>query len=203
MAVFAAAKNTAKNPVLLIHGLDDTSAKFHRLQPYLRDRGWMVHAIDLFPSSGAVGLDVLAHQVSEYVEHTFAAGQPIDVVGYSMGGLIGRYYLQQLGGVDRVQRLVTVASPHQGTMTAYLRPNVGACQMRQGSAFLATLNQSVSRLSGISVTSIWTPLDLMIVPAQSSWLPVGRQVKVPVALHHWMVEDPRALRAIAAALQTM
>ncbi|MGF1512707.1 MAG: lipase family alpha/beta hydrolase [Elainellaceae cyanobacterium] len=192
---------TAQNPVLLIHGLDDTSAKFYRLRPYLRDRGWPVHCIDLKPSSGAVGIDVLAHQVSEYVRQTFGPEQPIDLVGYSMGGLVSRYYLQHLGGLGRAQRLVTVASPHNGTLTAYLRPNVGASQMRRGSPFLAHLNQSVSQLNQLCVTSIWTPLDLMIVPPQSSRLPVGRQVNVPVALHHWMVEDPLALRAIAMALR--
>ncbi len=190
-----------QNPVLLIHGLDDTSAKFYRLGSYLRDRGWSVHSLDLYPSNGSVGIDVLAHQVSRYVDENFSVEQPIDVVGYSMGGLIGRYYLQQLGAVQRVRRLVTVASPHHGTLTAYLRPNVGASQMRPGSPFLAALNETVARLNGICVTSIWTPLDLMIVPASSSQLPVGHQVQVPVALHHWMVEDPLALSAIAAALR--
>ncbi|MGB3616377.1 MAG: alpha/beta fold hydrolase [Elainellaceae cyanobacterium] len=190
-----------RNPVLLIHGIDDTSAKFYRLQPYLRDRGWVVHAIDLTPSDGSIGLDALACQVHTYIDRTFGAIQPIDIVGYSMGGIVSRYYVQQLGGIARVQRLVTVAAPHYGTLAAYLRPNIGAWQMRQDSPLLAALNQNLLQLQQIRLTSIWTPLDLLIVPAESSCLPVGRQVQVPVALHHWMVEDPAALWAIASALR--
>jgi len=197
----ASMPSVSLNPVLLIHGLDDTSAKFHRLQPYLRDRGWSVHATDLRPNDGSVGLETLAHQVCTYIDRTFDAAQPVDIVGYSMGGIVSRYYIQQLGGIHRVQRLVTVASPHYGTLAAYLRPNIGARQMRQGSPFLTALNQNLLQLQQIRLTSIWTPLDLIVVPAESSCLPVGRQVQVPVAMHHWMVEDPAALWAIVGALR--
>lgn len=48
--------------------------------------------------------------------------------------------------------------------------------------------------------SIWTPLDLMIVPASSSVIPVGRELKIPVLLHDWMIKDARVLEAIAAFL---
>lgn len=196
----AGATALSRNPVLLVHGLDDTSAKLARLAAYLRDRGWQTHTLDLRPSDGSVGLETLAHQLHQYIGGYFS-DQPVDLVGYSMGGLVSRYYVQRLGGANRVQRLVTVASPHYGTVTAYLRPNLGAQQMRQGSSFLTALNRDLSPLTQLALTSIWTPLDLMIVPAESSRLPVGRQVQVPVPLHHWMVEAPPALMAIANALE--
>ncbi|NEQ19920.1 MAG: lipase, partial [Microcoleus sp. SIO2G3] len=103
-------------------------------------------------------------------------------------------------GSDRVQRFVTIASPHYGTWTAYFRPNIGAAQMRRGSAFLNALNQDADMLDRLNFTSIWTPLDLMIVPAASSQMPVGKNVQIPVSGHAWMVTDPRSLQAIAAAL---
>ncbi|MEO0407827.1 MAG: triacylglycerol lipase [Cyanobacteria bacterium P01_A01_bin.135] len=192
---------SARNPVLLVHGLDDTSVKLARLEAYLQARGWSPHTIDLWPSDGSLGIEALAEQVQSLVNSYFDPAQSLDLVGYSMGGIVSRYYLQRLGGLSRVQRLVTVASPHYGTYTGYLRPNLGAQQMRWGSPFLANLNRDMAQLQKIRFTSIWTPLDLMIVPAESSCLPVGRQVQVLVPLHHWMVEDPLALGAIAAALE--
>jgi triacylglycerol lipase len=72
--------------------------------------------------------------------------------------------------------------------------------MRPDSAWLRALNEDVATLGRIDVTSIWTPLDLMIVPANSSRLPVGREVLVAAPLHALMLHDPRSLRAVAEAL---
>jgi triacylglycerol lipase len=117
-----------------------------------------------------------------------------------MGGIVSRYYIQRLGGIQRVQRFITIASPHQGTFTAYLRPNLGCNQMRRGSLFLQNLNHDAAMLERINFTSIWSPLDLMIVPASSSHLDVGREVIVPVVLHPLMVTDNRVLQEIEKAL---
>lgn len=72
--------------------------------------------------------------------------------------------------------------------------------MRRGSLFLTDLNQDADMLDRLNFTSIWTPLDLMIVPAASSQMPVGKNLQIPVSGHAWMVTDPRSLQAIAAAL---
>lgn len=191
----------SRNPVLLIHGIDDTTDLFSTMAPYLEARGWQTHGIDLIPNDGTHGLDVLAHQIMDYAERMFAPDQPFDLVGFSMGGIISRYYLQRLGGFRRVQRFVTIASPHQGTWTAYLRWNCGAGQMRPDCGFLNDLNRdAVDTLGQINVTSIWTPLDAMILPPQSSQLPVGNEVVVNVAAHAWMVTDLRVLNQVAIAL---
>lgn len=189
-----------RNPVLLIHGIDDTADVFSTMAPYLRVQGWHTYSLNLTPSNGDVGLDQLAHQIADYVAHRFPPHQPIDLVGFSMGGIISRYYIQRLGGIDRVQRFVTISSPHQGTWTAYLRPNAGACQMRRGSPFMNALNRDVEMLARLHFTSIWTPLDLMIVPAESSRLPVGQEVVVNVPAHSWMLTHNRSLQAVSKAL---
>jgi triacylglycerol lipase len=184
-----------KNPVVLIHGIDDTCAIFCKLEPYLQRLGWDVHSLDLIPNNGDVGLDRLAQQVNQFIQTTFAPNQAIDIVGFSMGGIISRYYIQRLGGIQRVQRFVTVSSPHFGTLTAYLRPNLGGNQMQPNSAFLWDLNQDAAALA-----QIWTPLDLVIVPARSSEMPVGKSCQVWVGGHAWMVTDERSLASVAEAL---
>ncbi len=193
-------QESPRNPVVLIHGIDDTHEIFWRMMPYLEQRGWETHGLDLYPNNGRLGLDVLAKQVADYVENTFAPNQAIDLVGFSMGGIISRYYVQRLGGIQRVQRFVTIASPHCGTFTAYIRNNTGAKQMCPKSAFLQDLNQDVQTLEQINFTSIWTPWDAMIVPASSSQLPVGKDLQVWIAAHAWMVTDPKGIKAVAATL---
>jgi len=190
----------SRNPVLLIHGIDDTDAIFEQMASLLRKLGWTVHSLDLVPSCGAAGLEVLAAQVAAYVEQNFAAGQAIDLVGFSMGGIVSRYYVQRLGGINRVQRFVTLSSPHLGTWAAYSRWNRGCDQMRPNSPFLLGLNQDLVMLDQINFTSIWTPFDLIIIPANSSHLPVGKSIRVPVGGHAWMVTDPRSILSVVECL---
>lgn len=190
-----------KPPLLLIHGIDDTAEIFDALKIYLSDRGWQdIHTIDLMPSNGDIGLDILAAQVRDYVESYLAHAAEVDVLGFSMGGIVGRYYIQRLGGSARVRRFVTLSSPHNGTWTGYLRPNIGAGQMRPNSNFLQDLNSTVDELYQVEFTSVWTPYDLMIVPADSSRLPVGTMIQLPVLAHPFMVSDERSLATIVNLL---
>jgi len=192
---------SSRNPVLLIHGIDDTATLFNTLAPYLEERGWETHRINLHPKDGAAGLEVLAEQIQAFAEQEFGSDRPFDLLGFSMGGIVSRYYLQRLGGIERVQRFVTVSSPHYGSWIAYARWNRGGEQMRPDSPFLNDLNRdAVEMLGQINFTSIWTPLDAMIVPAHSSQMPVGNNVIVNVATHPWMVTDARSLEKVAIAL---
>ncbi|MDZ7968339.1 MAG: triacylglycerol lipase [Nostoc sp. DedSLP03] len=193
-------ENQQRNPVLLIHGIDDTEAVFYKMAAQLRLQGWSVHSLNLVPNNGDVGLDQLAKQVADYVTATFAPEQRLDLVGFSMGGIVSRYYVQRLGGINRVQRFLTISSPHHGTVVAYGSRRPGCLQMRPDSIFLKDLNSDAVMLGQLDFTSIWTPYDLMIVPANSSQMPVGSQVIVPVTLHPWMLTDPRSLRVVTAAL---
>ncbi|MDF5707123.1 MAG: triacylglycerol lipase [Nostoc sp. S4] len=193
-------ENQQRNPVLLIHGIDDTEAVFRQMRLYLIQQGFPVHALNLVPNNGDLGLDELAKQVANYVTTNFGLEQPLDLVGFSMGGIVSRYYIQRLGGINRVQRFITIASPHHGTVVAYGSRRPGCVQMRPDSLFLKDLNSDAVMLKQLNFTSIWTPYDLMIVPANSSQMPVGQQVIVPVALHPWMLTDSGSLAAVTAAL---
>ncbi len=193
-------ENQQQNPVLLVHGIDDTGAVFDQMAGYLRQLGWSVHTLDLSPKNGDGGLDVLAKQVANYIATTFVPDQPLDLIGFSMGGVVSRYYVQRLGGINRVQRFITISSPHHGTVVAYASQRLGCLQMRPKSAFLKDLNSDVVMLRRLNFTSIWTPYDLMIVPTNSSQLPIGEEVILPVALHSWMLTDSRCMAAVAAAL---
>jgi triacylglycerol lipase len=170
------------------------------MKPYLEHAGLPVHSLNLVPNNGKAGLAELARQLDSFVRANFAAGQEIDMVGFSMGGLVSRYYLQRLGGIERVRRFVTIATPHRGTWTAFLRANPGARNMRPGSRFLEDLNRDVETLDRISFTSIWTPLDLMIVPANSSRVSAGRSICVSTPVHPLLVRDPSVLRLVLKIL---
>ncbi len=192
--------NQQRNPVLLVHGIWDTGKVFRRMIPFLNEGGWKVYDLDLVPNHGVKGLDDLAQQVANKVEATFGSEQPFDLLGFSMGGIVSRYYVQRLGGINRVQRFISLSAPNHGTTIAYFNQGLGCVQMRPSSALLKDLNSDVAMLSQINFTSIWTPFDTMIVPADSSKMPVGENIVVPVLNHAWMLTDSKSLNAIATAL---
>lgn len=198
-----AALAAERNPVLLIHGIDDTRAVMQPLGRYLEDHGWRTFAFDMVPSNGQVGFDELARQVKRQVAEVRArtGAEKVDLVGFSLGGMVARVYLQELGGVAEVERLVTISSPHHGSLMAYFRWNVLGEELRPGSKAYERLNGNLESLSHVRHTAIWTPFDLMILPSWSSVLPGAREVRIPVALHPLMLRDARCHEAVSTALR--
>ncbi len=58
-----------------------------------------------------------ARQLAWFVEHvqSVTGSSEVDLIGHSMGGVVGRYYVALLGGDGPVRNLVTIGSPHGGT----------------------------------------------------------------------------------------
>ena len=193
--------NKKRNPVLLVHGWLDTTAKFDKMAGYLRNLGWEVHSFDLVPNLGNMELEKLADQVADYVAEAFESDRPFDLIGFSMGGIVSRYYLQRLGGIDRVQRFIAISSPHQGTLVGYAFNLAGIVQMRPKSPLLEDLNRDIAALKKLNCTSIWTPFDTIILPATSCKMPVGRDIKINVPLHAWMVDDDRVIQVVVKELK--
>lgn len=189
-----------RHPILLVHGLMDTSYKMRKIASHLRGLGWQVFDINLTPNHGAARLEILAGQVAALIDRTFDPDRPIDLLGFSMGGLVARYYIQRLGGIDRVQRFITISTPHKGTIAAHFSMQPGCIQMRPEHEFIQDLNRDVDRLNSLNFTSLWTPFDLIILPPSSSQLGIGTERMISALTHPWMVSDPRTLNAIVDAL---
>jgi len=191
-----------ENATILVPGFNDDTRILRTLSAYLDREGLNPYPLSPQPSNGTVPLEDLATQLAEQIEQIAPGAQRLNLVGFSMGGLICRVYLQRLGGVARTDRVVTVATPHQGTWTAYSYYNRPACmQMRPGSRLLTELNRDLSSLRRLAFTSIWTPFDLTIMPALNSYLAVGNFVAVLSPFHQTMLRDERVLRVIAATLR--
>lgn len=185
--------------VVLVHGFGHV-AEMASMARYLAARGWITHTPHLAPCMGQVGLDQLARQLAAQIDESVPAGESFDLVGFSMGGLVSRYYIQRLGGIDRVGHFITISSPHHGTWAAWLLNNAGSVQMRPRSEFLRDLDSDISSLKKIEFTSMWTPLDLIILPPRSSRLGIGRDVRVWMPAHPLMVLAPTCQRRVAEFL---
>jgi triacylglycerol lipase len=189
-----------RNPILLVHGLMDTSQDMRKIASHLRNLGWQVFDIDLTLNDGSTRLEILAQQVADFVDRTFGQDLSIDLLGFSMGGLVTRYYLQRLGGIERVQRYISISAPNRGTVAGYFSMRPGCIQMRPNSEFIRDLNRDVDRLQCLNFTCLWTPFDLIILPPSSSQLGIGTEISIPAIAHPLMLLDGRTFTAISDAL---
>lgn len=70
--------------------------------------------------------------------------QEIDIIGHSMGGVVGRALLMH-PEAPRAARLFTLATPHRGAVLAErVRPDAAARDLRSGSAFLESLDRALA-----------------------------------------------------------
>lgn len=197
-----------KVPVLIVHGIWDSEARISTLTQGLIERGLsQTRAFTFRPRDGSAPLSTLGQQLQREVsllKDAHAVSQ-VDLVGFSMGALVSRYYLRRLGGADHVRRFVSISGPHHGTLMAYGLPLDGVRDMRPGSAFLRDLERDerdeTQAANRVETHVIYTPFDLTIVPAHSSKLPSARTTTTfPVALHRWMIKDARVLDHVASLL---
>lgn len=186
--------------VVLVHGFMDTGKRFKILQKRLEKHGVICMAPNLRHRDGRGGLDELAAGLKEDIDKKFGKDAKISVVGFSMGGLVSRYYLQSLGGAARCESFITISSPHNGTLAAWLYPSKGVEQMRPNSQFLTSLDQSDEKLGRIPVTSYRTPMDLIILPARSSIWQRAENLQYPVLAHPLMVYSDKVLSDIERRL---
>jgi triacylglycerol lipase len=186
---------------ILVPGFSDRASLLRPLERALRKKGIDAYVVSPQPSDGTVSIDVLAEELASEINALFPPTQPLNLFGFSMGGLVCRTYIQRLGGLGRTLRLVTLATPHQGTYAAYLYNRPACFQMRPGSQFLVGLNTDVDMLAQIYFVSIWTPLDLTILPPASSMLPIGEMAPILSPFHRTLVYDPRVVAVVTEHLR--
>ncbi|MFI6344532.1 esterase/lipase family protein [Streptomyces sp. NPDC050560] len=158
-------------PVVLLHGFIDNRSVFVLLRHLLAEHGRRhVESFNHSPVTGDVRWAAL--RLADRIEEIRArTGSPeVDIVGHSLGGLIARYYVQRLGGDDRVRTLVTLGTPHSGTRAV---PALTALpivrQMRPGSDLLDELGEPAPGCRTRFV-SFWSTLDEIMDPPESAAL---------------------------------
>jgi triacylglycerol lipase len=197
---FHPADAPAIGKVVLVHGIFENGSNFRMIRKRLQKKGFDCLIPQLKPSDGTGGLDKLAAGLRDDIDRHFGPEEPVCIIAFSMGGIVSRHYLQQLGGASRCRNFITISSPHHGTHAAWFYPSAGAAQMRPGSPFLAELHATESRLGSMPVTSYRTPLDLIILPSHSSVWERAENLEFPVLLHPLMLNDRKVLDDIERRL---
>ncbi len=178
--------------VVLVHGYLANRSTLFPLAAYLRLRG--MRQVLSFNYASSAGIERAALDLREYLRRHVRGGR-IDLVCHSLGGLVARVYLQELGGSRRVDRCITLGTPHRGTYNSYwVWSRVGA-ELRPDSPLLSRLQASRSNASGVRFVSFVAGSDNLVVPRV--FANHEHEVHLPDLGHVSMLFSPRVLRLIA------
>ncbi len=190
------ARRRDQRTVVLVHGYGGNRSSFLPLTAYLRAHG--VRQILAFDYQASAGIEAAAHALRDYLRHAVRGGR-IDFVCHSLGGLVARVYLQQLGGARRVDRCITLGTPHRGTYNAYwLATRVGR-ELRPDSAVLERLACSQGAAQTVRYTSIVAGSDNIVIPRV--FASGDDLVHVPDVGHLGMLFSPSVGRAVLNRLR--
>lgn len=189
-----------RQPVILLPGLDGNRAHLLLLRLFLTRRGWSwvwpVNRADRFGVLSAEA-DALVPRIETLLRRSGA--DQVDIVAFSTGGLVVAWALRHHPELQtRIRRLVTIATPWQGTKTAVFGRTPGHQEIAWGSHVLDGLCPPP-----VPTVCIWSPDDPGVVPAESALPRHGvESVRIDAAGHVEMLASSRVFRAVQAALDT-
>jgi len=222
-------------PVILVHGtfanMDDN---WQAASPVLANHGYCVYAFNYggtsatSPIQGIGDIAASAQTLASFVNTVLAetGASKVDLVGHSQGGMMPRYYINDLGGASKVHTFVALAPSNYGTtldglttlasllgatslINGGLNSVCAACvQQEEGSAFLAALNVTPTAAS-VNYTVIESEDDEVVTPYTNAFLPaaanvtnitVNKQCGLDFSDHLEIAADPIAMADMLNAL---
>jgi pimeloyl-ACP methyl ester carboxylesterase len=184
-------------PIILAHGYFSNRGYFGALVRALEADG----ASPVFTpnlSAAFTTIEAYAEELHREIERIASgtAAPQVILICHSMGGLGARAYLCARGAA-RVVKLITIASPHAGTVHARFGGGPNARQMHRGSQFLKELcEKEGDKGPACGVTSIYSPHDNLVAPQETSRLPWAKNIAIPGRGHIDILSAPELIRIV-------
>jgi pimeloyl-ACP methyl ester carboxylesterase len=186
----------SQRTVVFVHGYCCNPSVFLPMRAYLRHRGIRQMLPYGYPSSR--GVEHGAIRLRDFLRRNVRGGE-IDLVCHSLGGLVARTYLQELGGARRVRRCITLGTPHFGTYNAYWLSNRVGREMRPGSQLLTRLRETREAAEDVRFLSVIGGSDNLVIPRV--FAAHEEEVFVPDMGHMAMLFSPTVWGLVADTLE--
>lgn len=181
------------HPLILVHGVLVNDGVWFTMRRRLARQGVRgIYTINYGPPYAAI--DHFARQLAERIEQVRRAtgAERVTLVCHSMGGLVARACVRDFGATH-VERIVTIGTPHHGSVLAWMYFGRCLAQMRPGNAWLDELNRDEASRESAPIVSIWSRHDSMVVPQASSELEGARNLALIGIGHNALLGDHEVL----------
>jgi hypothetical protein len=186
-------KRKNSTETIIIDGIWGSHRRWERLRSRI-DKEVGPCTIWQYDNSGRVSIEALGKALSLELRQLDG---PVNLIGYSMGGLVIREALRQ-SPEAKVKKVALLNSPNRGSAAALFVPLSACRDMRPGSPFLKQLNAAPWTYPTL-VT--WCPYDLMVFPGSSGrWDKASVLLRSDVPMHVWPVFSVEIHRSITAFL---
>lgn len=161
----------ARAPVLLVPGTAlEPDANFGwNYIPALEAREWPYCTITL-PERAMGDIQIAAEYVVYAIREMYErGGHPIQILGFSQGGMTPRWALKYWPDTrDMVEEVVGLAPSNHGTVTAQPQCQIDCPtafrQQKNDSKFIATLNADIETFEGIDYSNLHSWFDEVVTP---------------------------------------
>jgi pimeloyl-ACP methyl ester carboxylesterase len=150
-----------------------------------------------FTHAPGVGVRRIARRLADLVERLPVSAR-VTVVGHSLGGIVARYYVQELGGHARVAQTISMATPFGGIPVPPLL--VGA-DVHAQSDLLRRIRERAHE-AGVPHTSIVASEDTTVPGVERACLGYGDVVVVPGRGHNALLFCERAAGVVIDRVKT-
>jgi triacylglycerol lipase len=184
-------------PILLVHGFGCSRGVWWLLRRRLEAAGHSVATVSLAPPYTSMGK--LVPQLNQRIEEICAVtgSKQVTLVAHSMGGLICRSYLAR-HGIERIDRLFTLATPHSGSVLARIGFGQNAREMTPGSLWLRDMATETVKIPAVSLRNAY---DNYVMPQDNQRLAGARDAELPPVGHIAMLYDVRVARLLLELLK--
>lgn len=183
--------------VVFVHGFMATAGVFRPMRRHLeRHAGVRTASFTHLPGRG---VDAIARDLKAVVDRIDRRAS-VHLVGHSLGGLVARWYVQELGGHERIAQTISLGSPFGGTDVAHSLPVLVGAELVRHSRLLARLRERAHH-HDVHHTSIVGDADDMVVPWQSGIFPTGDVLARPGLGHNGLLYDEEVLEHVLHRLK--
>jgi triacylglycerol lipase len=178
--------------VVLIHGFLASGGVFRPMRRWLEREANA--RVATFTHAPGFGVRSIARSLARIVAKIPREAR-VHVVGHSLGGLVARWYVQELGGHARIAQTISLASPFGGTPVAEAFPWLVGADLLPDSPLLDRLRTG-PYASSVPHLSIVAGKD-RLVPARYASFHHGDVVHMPGRGHNTLLFDEEVIRLIA------
>jgi pimeloyl-ACP methyl ester carboxylesterase len=179
--------------VILLHGLLASGGVFRPMRALLEAEGYLTASFSYAPGRR---IRSISEQLAKIVD---MVPRPVRVhlIGHSLGGIVARDYVQNLGGHERVTQTVSLASPFHGAPHARRFPWF-VRDLWPESPVLASIRACPPDVR-VPHLSVVAGRDRLI-PPDSARLPGAPYVTIPDSGHNTLLFDPDVVRVLVERL---
>jgi pimeloyl-ACP methyl ester carboxylesterase len=182
--------------VVVVHGFLATAGFFRPMRARLEKEA-KAHVAS-FSHAPGLGVERIAGQLARLVDR-IPEGTRIHLVGHSLGGVVARWYVQEMGGHARVAQTISIATPFGGSWLAdKVRLFVGN-DLHAESDVLTRLRAG-ARVSEVPHTSIAGTDDLMVPPSHAR-LGTGDVIVLDGRGHNQLLFDREAIDLVVRCVE--